>query len=171
MVTIETISILFTGISISLAAFYYINTLRNTRKHQELQLETRQAQLFMQIYDNFSKTEFYRKYTEVIQNMEWKDAEDYERKYGDDLESYSNVDTILLFFEGIGVLVEQGLIDVNLVARLISFNLIHFWEKMGPVYKARRERYGFPYIAEYNEWLYNAVKRVKKDHVPAYLIE
>ena len=47
MVTVETISIVFTGLSISLAAFYYISTLRNAQRTQQMQLETRQAQLFM----------------------------------------------------------------------------------------------------------------------------
>lgn len=103
--------------------------------------------------------------------MEWEDAEDYERKYGDDLEAYSKVDSLGIFFEGIGVLVEQELIDVNLVARLMSGNIIRFWELMGPVWKARREHYRTPYIMEYNEWLYNAVKRVKTDQLPAYHIE
>jgi hypothetical protein len=42
----------------------------------------------MQIHANFDKTEFYRKHTEVTQHMEWKDAEDYEIKYGCDLEAY-----------------------------------------------------------------------------------
>ncbi len=31
--------------------YYYVMTLRNQRKNQELALETRQAQLFMNIYD------------------------------------------------------------------------------------------------------------------------
>jgi hypothetical protein len=39
----------FTGLSVSLAAFYYINTLRNAQRTQEMQLENRQVQIFMQI--------------------------------------------------------------------------------------------------------------------------
>jgi len=34
MVTVETVSIVFTGLSISLAAFYYISTLRNAQRNQ-----------------------------------------------------------------------------------------------------------------------------------------
>ena len=50
MVDFQTISIVFTGLSISKAAFYYISALRNSRMTQEHALETRQAQLYMQIY-------------------------------------------------------------------------------------------------------------------------
>ena len=49
MVTVETVSIVFTALSISLAAFYYINTLRNTQRNQQLAMETRKAQHYMQM--------------------------------------------------------------------------------------------------------------------------
>ncbi|MCW4020706.1 MAG: hypothetical protein NWF14_05720 [Candidatus Bathyarchaeota archaeon] len=39
MVSVETISIVFTGLSVSLAAFYYISTLRNANRMRELTLE------------------------------------------------------------------------------------------------------------------------------------
>ena len=150
---------------------YYVLTVRNAQRNQQHQLETRQAQLFMQIYDNFNKTEFYRKFMEVVQLMEWNDVEDYDIKYGDVLEDHSKTSSLGVFFEGIGVLAQQELIDVKLVARLMSSNLRAYWEKTGPIWKARRERSGNPYIMEYNEWLYNAVKRVKQEQKPAYLME
>lgn len=170
-VTLQTLLTYLTLISIPVGVVYHIMTLRNTRRNQQMQLETRQAQLFMQIYDNFNKTEFYRKQMDIMREMEWGDTEDYERKYGGDLEAVSKVGSIGVFFEGIGVLAQQGLIDVELVARLMSGHVIGIWEKLGPVWKARRERSGNPYVMEYNEWLYNAVKRVKKEQKPAYLTE
>ena len=36
---------------------YYVLTVKNTRKNQQLQLETRQAQLFMQIFQEFSSVD------------------------------------------------------------------------------------------------------------------
>ena len=46
--TLQTVGIL-------MGIFYYIMTLNNTRKNQEMQLETRQAQLFMQIVNQFTQ--------------------------------------------------------------------------------------------------------------------
>ena len=40
------------GILVGIA--YYIMTIRNQQKNQDMQLETRQAQLFMQIYNRFN---------------------------------------------------------------------------------------------------------------------
>jgi hypothetical protein len=82
MVTIETLSIVFTGISISLAAFYYINTLRNTRKNQELQLETRQTQLFMDIFKTWASKEFQRDLEQMRYTWEFDGFDDFFEKYG-----------------------------------------------------------------------------------------
>ena len=51
MVDVQTLSIVFAGLSIGLAAIYYMMTLRN-------QDRTRQTQLFMQIYDRYMDKEF-----------------------------------------------------------------------------------------------------------------
>ena len=81
MITIETISIVFTGLSISLAAFYYINTLRNTRRNQELQLETRQAQLFMTTWQTIFQKRVQDSSLLAIE-LEYTDHDDFEEKYG-----------------------------------------------------------------------------------------
>ncbi len=54
-----------TGVSVTVAAVYYMFTLRINMKTQQLalkaqeqNLETRQAQLFMGIYDKFCSNEF-----------------------------------------------------------------------------------------------------------------
>jgi hypothetical protein len=54
--------------------------LRNTRKKQQLTLETRQAQLFMQVYSVFFSTEFHRNFWDVIDNWDFTDADDFREK-------------------------------------------------------------------------------------------
>jgi hypothetical protein len=49
--TLQTLLTYLTLISVPVGVFYHIMTLRNTRRNQELTLETRQAQMFMQIYN------------------------------------------------------------------------------------------------------------------------
>ena len=133
MVTIETISIVFTGISISLAAFYYINTLRNTKKNQQLQLETRQAQLFMNIHtQSFCNLEWSNSLRKVMR-VEWSDYEDFTYKYQTanptELETAQQIMYIFNFFEGLGVYVRDGLIDVRLVALTMTAPIVMTWEK------------------------------------------
>jgi hypothetical protein len=81
--TLQTMGILLTAITVSIAAIYYTMTLRYTRRNQDLQLETRQAQLFTQIALTQVKPEVLSDYFEIL-NWEWEDYADFERKYGSD---------------------------------------------------------------------------------------
>ena len=80
MVDAQTISIIFAGASIGVAALYYTLTLRNTQRAQQLQLETRQAQLFMQAYNRFTEKEFQKSWFEMVIQWEWDDYDDFMAK-------------------------------------------------------------------------------------------
>ena len=82
MVDAQTVSIVFAGLSIGLAAIYYMMTLRNSQKAQQLQLETRQAQLFMQIYYTWSSSETINIRKE-LRTWTWTDYDDFIQKYGE----------------------------------------------------------------------------------------
>ena len=58
--TLQTTISLLTLISLTIGVVYHIMTLRNAKKNQELQLETRQAQLFMNIFESYRGIEFRR---------------------------------------------------------------------------------------------------------------
>ena len=165
MVTVETISIAFTGLSISIAAFYYIGTLRNanrmrelTIKSQENALETRQAQLFIQLFNRFNDANFYSKYDESVNRSEWKEYE----------QERETIGLVAAFFEGIGVLVEQKLVNINLVSKLMSTNIMAFWENVEPVIREYRDRNQNPYAWEYVEWLYDNIKLKRLERKPIY---
>jgi len=105
--------------------------LRHMRQTRETELETRQAQLFKQIYDRFESSEFQRN-DYLFTQWEWEDFEDFRERYGD-AESYSIHSSIGTFYEGIGVLVNRGLIDVEFVDDLMSGCILRYWEKIKPV--------------------------------------
>lgn len=163
MVSVETISIVFTGLSVSLAAFYYISTLRNAQRNQQLQLETRQAQLFMQIYDRFVTKDFQSEWRKFVFVYDWKNYDDYNQRYSPrtDLEVSSSIATLFHYFEGVGVLLEEDLIDSGLVAKLLSASVIQCWEKYEPIVRERRERTGQPRIFDKTEYLYLEMKKLR----------
>lgn len=161
MVEVETISIVFTGLSISLAAFYYISTLRNTQRTQQLQLETRQAQLLMQIYNNWRNAEQLRLFAKSFL-MEWDSYEDFQSKYSiDNFEERLPFTSMSYFFEGVGVLVEEGLLDIRLVAKLISGDLIMHWERFEPIIREHRERRNYQQYFDKVEFLYDQVIKLR----------
>jgi hypothetical protein len=160
--TLQTIGILLTAVTVSIAAIYYTLTLRYTRRNQELQLETRQAQLFMQIYNRFQEVEFRKNFNDVL-TREWEDYDDYVRKYGrfTNPTAQAASTSIGLFFEGLGVLLERGLLDVDMVSDLMSSPVRLYWEKMSPIFMGMRARMNRDDTMAWAEYLYNEV--LKRD--------
>jgi len=163
MVTVETISIVFTGLSISLAAFYYISTLRNAQKMQQLTLETRQAQLFMQMYGRWSEAAFHDAATD-IRSTSWVDFPDFESRVLEDPSKYKSLGTMIRFYEGIGVLVKEGLIDMRFVSLLMAGDLRHFWEEIGPIIGLWRKAWSYPRLASETEYLSNSLIKYMEEH-------
>ncbi len=165
--TLQTIGILMTGISLTIAAAYYTLTLRNTQKNQKLQLETRQAQLFMEMYRDFKRSDIQKAYNDIINVWKWDSIEEFNEKYGrrnnyDEFHKYMLVYSV---YEGLGVLIYRNLIDVAMIEELMRSYVISFWEKMAPLIYDWRVQW--PLAAEWTEYLYNEVKKIES--IPAYL--
>ena len=147
--------------------FYYIMTLRNQQKNQQLSLETRQAQLFMYMYDKWSSEDHTRKFSE-IQKWEWKDYDDFQEKYGKEKnpDIYIRFSTIGRFFEGIGVLVKRELIDPYFVDDLMSSHILRFWDKFGEsIIIETQTRENSPQYYEYIVYLAQIIRSiVEKQH-------
>jgi hypothetical protein len=62
------------------------------------------------------------------------------------------------FYGGIGVLVYNGRLDVELVGQLMSPNVIRTWETFEPVVEMIRTKVGNPAIYDNFEYLYRAMK-------------
>ena len=88
---IEYLPIVLTGIGLSASILYYTIILRNANKTQQMQLETRQVQLFMTISDTKLSPEFQKLIYRVTFIDEWNDLDDYFREYGpkNNLDGYS----------------------------------------------------------------------------------
>ena len=145
------------------AAIYYVMTLRTTQRNMKASLETRQAQLFMQIYDPFRGKEFQRAFVDV-RSMKFKDYQEFIEKYGPEAnpELYTSQLTVGNYFEGVGMLVKRNLLDISFVENLLSTHLVFFWEKMNPVYAEFRIRNNRPKAFEWVEYLYNELARYEK---------
>ena len=163
MVTVETISIIFTGLSVSLAAFYYISTLRNAQRTQQLQLETRQAQLLMQIYSRLDIPEKSEAFTDVF-TWDFIDFEDYLTKYGEKPEEEYKLTGLVIYFEGLGTMVREGFIDIHQVATLIGGAAVRFWSMFDSIKEDIRKYKNYPRWASETEYLYNELLKYQETH-------
>jgi hypothetical protein len=140
--------------------------LRDIKQTRETELETRQAQLYMQFLDTFNNKEFTEQWLDVIHNWTWSDYDDFQEKYGPkkNMESYSAFVSVAMYFSGLGILVEKGLIDIDFVYRLSPTALRHYWEKTEPIVYRLREETNSTHLQRYFEYLYNEIMKYIEEH-------
>ena len=166
--TLQTVGLLV-GIS------YYILTLRNAQhtrelalKAQQQALETRQGQLFMGIYNNSFASSTYQKAFRIIFKTTWDSFDEFIQMYQSEgnlnnefSASYGLVGT---FFEGVGVLVREGLLDIRFVALLLSGHLRIYWEKTQPIIDEYRQYWNSQRVWSETEYLYNELMKYLEEH-------
>jgi hypothetical protein len=166
LVDIQTISTVFAGLSIGVAAIYYALTLRNTRENQRQTLDTRQTNILMNLYREWGTDEYQNASWTVIE-LEYYDKEDFEEKYGPSSELTEvtrDIYKLCWFYNGLGVLVHRGLADIEMVEDLFGYIVIWMWEKVEPFIQWEREIFDQPKSMEWFELLYHQVKSMSEGH-------
>src|SRR4030042_548777 len=146
MVDTQTVSVAIASTSVVIVAIYYVFQIRH-------QTRLRQTDLVMRLYSTFGSKEFQDAWTR-IESIEFKNYDEYMRKCGSG--DYVQCAT---FFEGIGVLLQKKLIDLNLVDALFSEPLKHAYERMKPIIEGNREQFHSQREFENFEYLYNEMRK------------
>jgi len=154
VVDIQTVSIAVASTGVFLAAIYYIIQIRH-------QTKVRQTDLVMRLYSTFGSKEFQDAWTR-IESIEFKNYDEYVKKYGSG--DYVQCAT---FFEGIGVLLQNRLIDINLVDALFGVPLKYMYERMKPIIEGNKQQFHNQRVFEYFEYLYNEMNRREQKFRPA----
>ena len=172
MVDIQTLLTYLTLISIPVGVAYHIMTLNNTRKNQQMQLETRQTQLFMNVYNIWISQQ--KEFNTVIHHWHYKDLDDFESKYGEvaDLEAHSIWDQTIMWLEGVGVLLRQGMVSMDFIFSMQGFasTVLFFWMKYEPWLSEYRKRRNVPEMLHDLEYLCVELKnRYLKEYPDSYV--
>jgi hypothetical protein len=178
LATLQAVSYIMGSLGVFVAAVYYVLNIQNNRRNQEMAirnqelslkaqeqaLETRQTQIFMDLYKTIASKEFMMDLEHILFNLDFKDREDYYRKYGSDVDpiEHSKVDFMLSYYQGIGLLVKRRLIDPELVYKLMRYGIIAFWEKIKPVVEGDRLMLKIPNMFEDVEYLYDLMKSYRE---------
>jgi hypothetical protein len=144
----------------------YLNANKRAEEARKRELETRQAQLFMQIQDKITSQAYLENLFEFL-SADWKTAEDYKKMYGLNTKTEAKVSAVGYPLESIGVLVKKGLIDVSLVDDLMSWIIISFYERYLPVLD--EDRKSNPASGEFVEYLYSEVKAIRDKQHPKHV--
>jgi hypothetical protein len=157
MVDAQTASIVFAGMSIGLAAIYYALTLRNTQRNQQLQLETRQIQMFTQFMERTASAQYMNEFKEII-SWTWNDFDAFWEKYGREKnpDDWWRLMTAMAPMEHLGILLKEGMIDPMLLHHW-ALHMLTLWDKFEPIIMEWRRRFENPPKGMFLEWFEDLV--------------
>jgi len=153
LLDIPSISAIIAAMGVLVGVGLTVQELRHLVRQRQTDLITKLS------YDISTNRQFLEASTDVFA-AEFKDYDDFVRKYGKLISknqvpiSFSMIGN---FYEQVGVLLKNKLIDISLVDQLLPASNI--WEKMKPMVKGMREEYHDPAIFEWFEYLSNELKK------------
>jgi len=162
MVDVQTISVVIAAASVAAFVANSIIISRREEKRSQQNLETRQAQLFMGIYQSFYSKDF-AEVEPYLDEIEIKKSGDY-TKVMKDRAIYRAFGTFASFYEGVGVIVRENLVDIRLVSQLMSGNVLWFWDKFGPGIVECRRDFNWPRMGVEIEYLNNRIVEYGREH-------
>ena len=142
---------------------YYVLTVRATRRNQDLQLETRQSQLFHQVTSPMMNVQAISEYMEML-NWEWDDYNDFEMKYGSDnnLREYAIRTRLWMNLIYISREARMGLLDIEHLYNGLDVFLLFCWFKFKDViFEQRKRYYTETYMAEW-EYIVNEIIKYRE---------
>jgi len=144
-------------LSLGVGVIYYIMTLQNTRRNQQITLETRQAQLFSSIMDRMDSVEWWTHYPTIRDAPQDRTFDEWEEILQDPIID-GGMGSILAFLNHVGWLVKKGLIDMETVEENIRAQVVRVHEHMTPYLEEYERRTGRPQTYTHLKYLYEHVK-------------
>ncbi len=163
MVDVQTIGVIVTAVSVSLAAIYYMMTLRNTT-------DNRKAQLLMECNRIMNSKEFVVDLHETL-NYEWRNFDDFWQKYGHPSPAaHTKWIYIANLMSSTLDLLDRNLISEDMARQFLGYvSMGLFWEKFGPMIREMRGRMNQPSMFGRMEYYYDKWQRTgPKGREPAY---
>jgi hypothetical protein len=137
--------------------------MRNSQRTQQMQLETRQVQLFMQMHQQLNTI-----ITEQVGDIEWitmlstkmSGLDEYLHKRETDPRFKLLMDSHFGFYETLGVLVKEGYISIRLIALTWAGSTRMFYENIvEPIIEEAKVYWDYPRV--YSETVYVCKELIK----------
>jgi hypothetical protein len=153
MVDITEISAIVAAAGVLVGVVLTVQELRHLVRQRQTDLVTRLS------YDISTNREFLEAFADIFE-VEFKDYDDFVKRYGRTISRNQVPMSFMMmgnFFEQIGVLFRNRLIDASLISQLFPIDIV--WEKMKPLVEGMRKEYHNPGFFEWFEYLYNEMKK------------
>jgi hypothetical protein len=171
---VQTCGVVGTLLAATIAVRSYVNSNKRAEEARARELETRQTQLFMDIYKTWVSKEFQKDNNDMLYIWEYDHLEDFMSKYGErsNPKDHSIWDQNSMWLEGIGVLVKQGLVNPSLLIEMQSFtgNTLMTWKKFEPfVLEYREKNHALEYMRNF-EYLFDVLKGKYEERYPSSVL-
>jgi hypothetical protein len=153
LVDVPTITAIIVAISVVVGLVFTLMELRHLAR-------TRRTDVIMRIYDRFGSKEMVEAMNSVGRLRSMK------AEFPPQAE-LTGVTQIAIVFEGLGVLLEQNLIDIKLVDSLFGPTLVSLWDPIHPVINGMRESLKEPFFFSHFEYLHDRLNEYRIEHPKA----
>ena len=168
---LQSVSYMAGALGVCVAAIFYVLNLRISQRNMKQTLETRKLQFVTSITNQLLSEEGQRRYGELL-NMEWKDYDDFERKYGTDynLDNYAKRFCVWKTYNTLGMLIREKLIEPEVLYKINDVNPCFMWSKFKNIIVEQRKRYGDKDAYSDIELLNDEILRIMLSKDPSYRI-
>ena len=157
MVALETILDILPVASLVVVLAYYSLQIRNQNR-------TRQAQLFMQMYNRWRDDTKGLDVNPVL-NTKLSGLTEYMEKYESDENFRARTNAYFSFYEGLGVIVKAGYMDIHLVALMWAGMTRRFYENIvEPIIEEAKEYWGMPRVWSETVYVCKELIRYMEEH-------
>jgi len=144
---------------------YYVMVVRNSQRMQQLQLETRKAQLYMQLFMRITSEEFVKKSIDLLR-LEYDNVDEFMEKLllGPDSSLHAKLFSMFWHIDGLGYMMSQKLIDPEMVYNFGGgFAQVWHWKKWEPVIMRFRKRRDDPEFLKWFEYTAKEMMRIRQE--------
>jgi len=152
---LQSVSYIAGALGVCVAAIYYVMNLSEARKN-------RRMQFLLQIVRDFGVEDGWKRYV-TLMNMEWKDYDDFEKKYGSDNnpDAYAMRVTAWSFYHNLGYMVYNKMVSAEEIFDLMGEGSLWAWQKWGDIIKELRIRYKQPFLFIYFDYLASELEKIR----------
>jgi hypothetical protein len=143
--------------------FYYIMSLRYSRKFQEMTLLTRQSQLLQQVLDKSTSREG-MEYARLCRQAEWSDYDEWAERYSSDEDYRMAFVYWSECLEATGVYLKEGILDIRSLALRAASGVIWWWERHRDIIYERRKRLNNRRYCDMWEYAYDQLMKYLEKH-------
>jgi len=112
LVLLQSVSYIAGALGVCVAAFYYVMMLRNAEKEKR-------KQLILQKLPAFNR-DYYENHFYIFWNSNWTTPEEFQEKYGRNMEIQTRLWYILNTYNILGILYQEGLMSLDDIAKLYA---------------------------------------------------